>query len=146
MITWQFFLHYWPFVRGIKRDSYEALTNSQVWSDLRCHDAHVTSLYNALLYFSGLRAQIGALLKRTSYHPGCCRVRDMLSTGKRSGLGGIKAPVINFSIKEIFISWKYLLRSLNHFHIWQMSPQLSCGDSCQKWMWQSTGNQWFDNW
>ena len=39
----------------------------------------------------------------------------------------------------------YLLDTLNHINIWQMSPQLSCGDACQIWMWYSIDNQCFDN-
>ena len=151
---------------------------------------------------TGKRSGVGVtVLKRTSHHPGCCRVRNMLSTGKKSGWGvlylkehiilgavglgicclqvrghgwgvlylkehliilgavglgicclqvrghgwGVVKLCINFSIKEIFILWKYLLHSLNHFHIWQMSPQLSCGEICQKWMWHLTGNHYLDN-
>ena len=30
-----------------------------------------------------------------------------------------------------------------HVHIWQMSPQLSCGDICQIWMWFKNSNMCF---
>ena len=30
---------------------------------------------------------------------------------------------------------KYMLAIGCHFHIWQVSPQLSCGDTCQIWIW-----------
>ena len=40
---------------------------------------------------------------------------------------------------------KYLLNSLNHIHIWQVSPQLSCGDTCQVWMLHLITNVSFDN-
>ena len=36
------------------------------------------------------------------------------------------SPQAKFSILQ-----KYLLDSLNHIHIWQVSPQLSCGDTYQ---------------
>ena len=38
-----------------------------------------------------------------------------------------------------YIFQKYLSDPLNHIHIWQVSPQHSCGDTCQIWMWYSTG-------
>ena len=41
----------------------------------------------------------------------------------------------------ILLLQKYLLDSLNHIHIWQMSQQLSCGDTCQIWMWYSMGKK-----
>ena len=28
-------------------------------------------------------------------------------------------------------------------HIWQMSPQLSCGDICQMWMWFEESSMYF---
>ena len=34
---------------------------------------------------------------------------------------------------------------MNHIHIWQVSPQLSCGDTCQIWMRYSLSNWYFDN-
>ena len=39
----------------------------------------------------------------------------------------------------------YLLDSLLRIHIWQVSPQLSCGDTCQIWMWYSIANMYFAN-
>ena len=30
---------------------------------------------------------------------------------------------------------KYMLAIVYHVHIWQVLPQLSCGDTCQIWMW-----------
>ena len=30
-----------------------------------------------------------------------------------------------------------------HIYIWQMSPQLGCGDSCQIWMWFKESNRYF---
>ena len=48
----------------------------------------------------------------------------------------------SFSLLAKFsISWE----SLNHIHIWQVSPQLCCSDICQIWMWHSIGNQPFHN-
>ena len=32
----------------------------------------------------------------------------------------------------------------NHIRFWQMSPQLSCGDTCQIWTWYSIANDSFD--
>ena len=39
--------------------------------------------------------------------------------------------------------WNTLLDSLNHIHILQVSPQLSCGITWQTWLWYLTGNKWF---
>ena len=47
--------------------------------------------------------------------------------------------------RKFSILQKYWLDSWSHFHIWQVSPQLSCGDTCQIWMWCSICNQCFDN-
>ena len=34
-------------------------------------------------------------------------------------------------LAKISILQKYLLDSLNHIHVWHVSQQLSCGDTCQ---------------
>ena len=36
------------------------------------------------------------------------------------------SPQAKFSILQ-----KYRLDAFDHIHIWQVSPQLSCGDTCQ---------------
>ena len=38
------------------------------------------------------------------------------------------------------------LPCLNHIHTWQASPQLSCGDICQIWMWYSKSDEYFNIW
>ena len=38
---------------------------------------------------------------------------------------------------------KYWLPIEYHIHIWQMSPQLSCGDICQIWMWFEESSVYF---
>ena len=38
---------------------------------------------------------------------------------------------------------KYMLAIEYHVHIWQVSPQLSCGDICQIWMWYKESNRYF---
>ena len=43
-----------------------------------------------------------------------------------------KAPLLNFVVSKIFDLVNVLvIYSLNRIHIWEVSPQLSCGDSCQ---------------
>ena len=37
---------------------------------------------------------------------------------------------------------KYMLASEYHVHIWQVSPQLSCGDTSQIWMWCKESNRY----
>ena len=61
------------------------------------------------------------------------------------GWGFLKLHSIIFLVKEVLIFQEYLLGSLNHFHIWQVSPQHSCGDTCQIWTWYLVGNHCFDN-
>ena len=55
-----------------------------------------------------------------------------------------KALFVNFSLGNIFNMKNCLLNRANHVHIWQVSPQHSCGHTChiQKWYW--TGNPDFD--
>ena len=48
-----------------------------------------------------------------------------------SGMGVTEAPFVTFSVNKIFNLQKYLLDSLNHIYIWQVSPQLCCDDTCQ---------------
>ena len=38
---------------------------------------------------------------------------------------------------------KYMLAIEYHVHIWQVSPQLSCGDTCQLWMWRNESSKYF---
>ena len=59
------------------------------------------------------------------------------------GVGVSKAPFVNFSVSKILDPAKYLLDSLHHIHIWQVSPQLSCGDTYQIWTWYLIPNMYF---
>ena len=38
---------------------------------------------------------------------------------------------------------KYMLAVVYHVHIWQVLPQLSCGDTCQIWMWFEESSMYF---
>ena len=38
---------------------------------------------------------------------------------------------------------KHTLAIEYHVYIWQVSPQLSCGDTCQIWMWSKESNRYF---
>ena len=53
-------------------------------------------------------------------------------------LRSLISPQANFSILP-----KYLLDYLHHIHIWQVSPQLSCGNTCQIWTWYTIANMYF---
>ena len=44
----------------------------------------------------------------------------------------------NFSVLP-----KHTLSIEDHVYIWQVSPQLSCGDICQIWMWCEESNRYF---
>ena len=63
----------------------------------------------------------------------------------KAWVGVTKAPFVNFSIVDVFILDDYPLHASNHIHIWQMSPQPSCGDTCQIWTRYLIANMWFDN-
>ena len=45
---------------------------------------------------------------------------------------------LNFSIMS-----KHTLAIEYNVYIWQVSPQLSCGDTCQIWMWFKESNRYF---
>ena len=51
--------------------------------------------------------------------------------GTVRGVEVTKAPLVYFSVSKIFILQKNLLNYLNDIYIWQVPPQLSCGDTCQ---------------
>ena len=53
-------------------------------------------------------------------------------------LRSLISPQANFSILP-----KYLLDYLHHMHIWQVSPQLSCGNTWQIWTWYTISNMYF---
>ena len=60
--------------------------------------------------------------------------------------GGTEANFADFSVKSnSAFCKKYLLGLLYHIHIWQVSPQLSCDDTCQIWVWYVTGHPCFVN-
>ena len=42
-------------------------------------------------------------------------------------------------------SWKHTLATPYHLYIWQVSPQLSCGDTCQIYRWFKEINRYFLN-
>ena len=61
---------------------------------------------------------------------------------KTSGAGGggglLKIRSLISPLRESLILQKYRSDTFNHVHICQVSPQLSCGDTCQTWTWQVT--------
>ena len=52
--------------------------------------------------------------------------------------------IINFSIGLILLLHMYLLDASSHIRIWEVSPQLSWGDTSQIWAWYVTGMQCFE--
>ena len=46
------------------------------------------------------------------------------------GWGLLKLCLLISLQLKFFIFQKYLLDYLNHIYIWQVPPQLSCGDTC----------------
>ena len=62
-----------------------------------------------------------------------------------TGVGVTKAPFVNFSVSKIFDLTKVTVIFFNHIHIWQVSPQLRCGDTYQIQTWYLRSNVFFDN-
>ena len=76
----------------------------------------------------------------------CCifQVRQITQILTVVGLLNIHSSVS--PVRKFSFCPKYLLGSLNHFHIWWVTPQLSCGDTCQIWMLFSIGLPVFWPW
>ena len=69
-----------------------------------------------------------------------CDIRKLV----QSGGGGLLSQFPPFRYNPNFsASPKYMLAIEYHGHIWQVSPQLSCGDICQIWMWYKEYNRYF---
>ena len=56
------------------------------------------------------------------------------------GWGLLKLRSLISPFREILISQNCRFNTHNHVHICQVSPQLSCGDTCQIWTWYRIGN------
>ena len=65
-------------------------------------------------------------------HFGC------IAKGERWGLLRIR-PLIS-PLRKVLILLTDNSDALKHVHIWQVSPQLSCGDTSQIWMWYWKSN------
>ena len=59
------------------------------------------------------------------------------------GWGVLKVRSLISPLREILILQKYKLDTFNHVHICQVSPQLSCADTCQIWTGYHSGNHCF---
>ena len=70
------------------------------------------------------------------------RLIDLALTGQGWGLLKLRSLISPWA--KYSISQKCPLGSLNHIHIWQVSPQLGCGDTWQIWTWYSIHNVCFD--
>ena len=57
--------------------------------------------------------------------------------------GGYLANFLHSVIFQFFIIVKHTLAVKYRIYIWQVSPQLSCGDTCQIWMWFEESNMYF---
>ena len=61
------------------------------------------------------------------------------------GWGVLELHSLIYSLGIFLLLRKYALGSLNLFHIWQVSPQPSCSDTCLIWTWSVKGKQFIDN-
>ena len=52
---------------------------------------------------------------------------------------------VHFSVKQFFVLQRYLLHYLNHIHIWQVSQQLGCDDTCSIQTWYFMNKQSCDH-
>ena len=58
----------------------------------------------------------------------------------------IRQSIYILRTKDFFLFCKIqVLRSLNHYYIWRVSPQLCCRDTGQILSWYTTGNHCFDD-
>ena len=59
---------------------------------------------------------------------------------------GVTKPIFSVPLFSIFsVIVKKTLAIEYHVYIWQVLPQLSCGDTCQIWMWFRESNRYFCN-
>ena len=57
---------------------------------------------------------------------------------------GVTKPISSVPLfSEILVMSEETLAIEYHVYIWQVSPQLSCGDICQIWMWFEESNMYF---
>ena len=66
--------------------------------------------------------------------------RNFVISATCCGVFFIKPRSLMSSLPEILISQKCKLNISNHVHVCQVSPQLSCGDTCQIWTWYYASN------
>ena len=59
------------------------------------------------------------------------------------GWGLLKLRSLISPLRKILILQKYMWDTFNDVHICQVSPQHSCGDTCQIWTWYHSGNHCF---
>ena len=65
----------------------------------------------------------------------CMGGYDYSSWRLKPGMGVTKpSSSIPFPFPYFSWMWKYTLAIEYHINIWQVAPQLSCGDTCQMWM------------
>ena len=59
---------------------------------------------------------------------------------------GVTKPISSVPLfSEILVMSEETLAIEYHVYIWQVSPQLSCGDICQIWMWFEESNMYFSH-
>ena len=73
----------------------------------------------------------------TPWNP-CCSMLSKLNSGH-----GVTQPISVPLFFEFSALLKYTLTMANQIHICQVLAQLSCGDTCQIWMWFSESNSYF---
>ena len=145
----------WSFVRGIHRSQVNsphkgrwrralmfslicAWTNN--WAkngdagDLRCHHTH----YDVTV-MSALLAQHVAVTKHEHHGISNLFVQQLVQGW------GLLSEFSPFRYLPHFpLLSKQPLAIEYHVYIWQVSPQLSCGDTCQNWMWFRESNRYFE--
>ena len=134
-------------------------SNNAIWNTRPFVDIHKTiwnNLSTLMLWYQQMLSQLrpGVLIwdlrnvngckyrVENASHASVERVRCYVIC-HNAGMGGTKAPSVNFSVRDIFPIWlKYLLDPLNHIYIWQVTPvkykratrwvNRQCFD-CKKW-------------
>ena len=92
-------------------------------NDHVCQDVHVFDIYGLVQphVFSSTHFDDRAFL--------VIRRKPQFVVARSSGVS--EAPFVNFTTSKIFDHAKEPLRFFYHMYIWQVPPQLSCGDTCQ---------------
>ena len=104
------------------------------------HQAKFWHVYRTCINMSGkpvgMMGRVTVLLVGSAWH------RLYYEYWKDQGWGLLSQFPLFHYLLNFSASPKYMLAIEYHIHIWQVSPQLSCRDTCQIWMWCKESNRY----